>query len=850
MKNSSGKLEQKIVEKKLLDLSDTSQEKRRLGKYIPANIEVKWQEQWGKEKLYTFEPQENSDPYYNLVELPYPSGDLHLGHWFSFVCPDAHARYMRMNGYNVFFPNGFDAFGLPAENAAIKRGIHPHDWTMKNIETMKKQFATMGTMIDWSHEAITCLPEYYLWNQWIFIKMFERGLAYRGKALSNWCPSCQTVLANEGIEAGKCWRCGSVVEQKEIAQWFLRITDYADKLLWSDLDKNGLSNGVDWPQSVREGQNNWIGRSEGLEITFRIPGRKESITVYTVFPETIFGVTYMVLAPEHPIAQKLATKEQAAEVSVYIKSAKEKTELERKTLDKEKTGVFTGSFCINPVTGEEIPVWIGDYVIAAYGTGAVMGVPGSDHRDYAFAKKYNLDIKKVIGTTPGDNETITSEEGILEEGVLVNSGEFSGQKTPHPAREIMKDWMAKQGFAKRKVQYHLHDWSISRQRYWGTPVPMIHCDSSAGGCGIVPVPLDDLPVKLPYEVDYTPKGKPPLATAEKWLNVKCPKCGKDAKRDAETLDTFFDSSWYYYRYVSPDEKKAPFDKLQVKELMPLDIYFGGSEHTLGHTLYARFFTKFFKELGLVGFDEFAKKRVQHGIILGPDGNRMSKSKGNVVNPDDVVRVYGADTVRLYLCFMMPYEATAPWNPTAISGIFRFLRRVWDLYEKCQMSNDKYQISNDDLFWMHKTVKKVGEDLGDIKFNTAVASLMEWLNHLSRKETISIEEYKTMLLLLAPLAPHIAEELFQILQNSKSDSVHLQEWPMYDEKYLVEDEVTIVVQVNGKVRENLRISKSEVRSQKFVEDKAVESEKVKGYLEGKTVKNVIYIEGKLLNFVAS
>jgi leucyl-tRNA synthetase len=500
-----------------------------------------------------------------------------------------------------------------------------------------------------------------------------------------------------------------------------------------------------------------------------------------------------------------------------------------------------------------------------------MAVPAHDERDFEFAKKYNLPIKSVIASPEGTKQShkiATSPDFVgaprndgtseiyVGEGEIVNSGDWNGLRVPDEIGKVI-DWLEEKKIGKRRVTYHLHDWSISRQRYWGTPVPMIHCDSSAGGCGIVPVPLDDLPVELPYEVDYTPKGKPPLATAEKWLNVKCPKCGKAAKRDAETLDTFFDSSWYYYRYICPDEKKAPFDKLQVKELMPLDIYFGGSEHTLGHTLYARFFTKFFKELGLVEFDEFAKKRVQHGIILGPDGNRMSKSKGNVVNPDDVVRVYGADTVRLYLCFMMPYEATAPWNPTAISGIYRFLRRVWDLYEKCQMSNpdqigenDKYPMSNEDLYWLHKTIKKVGEDLGDIKFNTAVASLMEWLNYLSRKEAISLEEYETLLLLLAPLAPHIAEELFQILQNSKSDSVHLQEWPMYDEKYLVEDEVTIVVQVNGKVRENIQVKSEKLKVKSEIEKLARESEKVKGYLEGKTVKNVIYIEGKLLNFVTS
>jgi leucyl-tRNA synthetase len=752
-------------------------------RYFPSEIESKWQKIWEKNGLYKFSETSKGDKYYNLVELPYPSGDLHLGHWFAFTPPDAHARYKRMNGFNVFFPNGFDAFGLPAENAAIKRGVHPKDWTMKNIENMEKQFATMGTMIDWSSEIITCLPDYYRWNQWIFLKMFEKGVAYRGKALSNWCPTDQTVLANEHIEAGKCWRCGSEVIQKEVEQWFLRITKYADELIWPDSSAS-LGQDIDWPKQVKEGQNNWIGRSEGMLLKFG------EIEVFTTRPDTVDGATFMVVAPEHPFAQAIKTEG----VQNYIKQAQKKTEMERKE-DRSKSGVFSGKYVKNPVTGKEIPVWIADYVLAGYGTGAIMAVPFADQRDREFAEKFKLSII-----------------------------ETSFKSKPE---------------GKKMVNYHLRDWSISRQRYWGTPVPIIHCEK----CGLAPVPEKDLPVELPYNVDYTPQGKPPLATDEKWLNVKCPKCGGSAKRDAETLDTFFDSAWYYYRYVSPNFTDGPFDSKKVKKLMPVDVYFGGSEHTLGHTLYARFFTKFFKDLGLVEFSEFANKRIQHGVILGPDGNRMSKSKGNVVNPDDVVKEYGTDTVRLYLCFMMPYEATAPWSTGAISGIYRFLKRVWELNDKVQ----DLELIQSDLTQMHKTIKKVGEDLNTFQFNTAVASLMTWLNFLSAKEKISKEEYETFLKLLAPFAPFITEEIWQLI-NPSATSIHLQEWPSFQSKYLVEEKTAIIVQINGKLRDTVLVESVKVKTQNAVEQQAMDSEKVKKHLEGQTIKKVIYVEGKLLNFV--
>jgi len=881
-------------------------------KYQPAQFEKKWTEEWKNKKLNVFDPDSKKKKYYVLVEWPYTSGDLHIGHWFTFTIPDVLSRYKRMNDWNVFFPMGYDAFGLPAENAAIQHKVHPQDWTMKNIKTMTDQFQTMGTMIDWDWMTVTCLPEYYRWNQWIFLKLFEKGLVYRGKTLSNWCPSCQTVLANENVVDGKCWRCDSQVIQKEVNQWFIKITNYADRLIWDEKPK------VDWPNSVRVGQNNWIGKKEGINITYKVvdtearhrvfssasppkggsPKRLtqkqvsslpdktiDSITCFTTTPVN-FGATFIVVAPEHKFVKKILDKKieiptkNLIEVQNYVKKALNKTEEARLKEEKNKTGVFTGLYAINHVTKKEIPIWISDFILANVGTGAVQGCPGHDIRDFEFAKKFNIPIPRVVTGPNGVTGPIEKVEDVVEHGeIMVNSDFLNGIPFEEAMQKTM-DYFEKKGWGKRTASYHIRDWSISRQRYWGTPVPTIYCrncwqvQSSKfkiqnlregidyaiidGKEHIIhPVPDKDLPVELPYEVDFTPHGKPPLATNEKWLNVNCPKCGKPAKRDAETLDTFFDSSWYFLRYVNPKYNNGPFDTRRVAKLTPVDVYFGGAEHTLGHTLYARFFTKFFNDQKMLDYDEFALKRVQHGVVLGPDGNKMSKSKGNVVNPDIQVKEYGSDTVRLYLCFMMPYEGTGPWSDQTIAGVNRFLTRIWEIYQNYfvilrQAQDDKSVMvssTNHDKNLetkLKKTIKKVTEDISNIKMNTAIAAMMEFLNDWERNpQGLLIESAKNFLQILAPFAPFLTEEIWRSIFGEKT-SIHLSSWPKVEGE-IFEEKMTIPVQVNGRLRSTIWMSSEKITNKKYVEEMALKEEKVKKYLTGKDYK-IVYVPGKILNFV--
>lgn len=797
-------------------------------KYVSNEIEPRWQKKWEENGIYASHLDKNNK-FYCLAEFAYPSGDLHMGHWFTWSGADIFARMKRMQGFNVFFPNGFDAFGLPAENAAIKNKTHPLDWTMSNIEAMKRQFASMGASFSFDHQVITCLPEYYKWNQWIFLKMFEKGVAYRGKAFSNWCPSCQTVLADEQVVVGECDRCGSAIEQKQIDQWFLKITQYADRLLW---DKNSQ---LRWPQSVREGQNSWIGKKEGVIIKFQVKDSKEIIEVFTTRHDTLFGATFLVLAPEHPFAASISKK--SPEVAEYIKASQKKSQVERKE-NKEKTGVFTGAYAINPVSQDVIPIWVADYALMEYGTGALFG-DAHDERDVEFAKKYDIALKPTLitGDQKLDERIKNLEEVFTGEGILFASGKFSGLSSAEARKQIAEE-LEKSGNGQIKTVYHLRDWSVSRQRYWGTPVPIIHCNK----CGLVPVPEKDLPVELPYEVDFTPQGKPPLATVEDWVKVACPKCGQAAQRDTETLDGFFDNSWYFLRYLDPQNNKEIFDAAVAKKWLPVDIYFGGAEHTLGHTMYSRFFTKFFHDLGITPLDEYALRRVNHGIVLGPDGEKMSKSRGNVVNPDCEVKKYGVDAVRVYLAFFMPYEGTGPWVSERIEGAYRFLQRVWGLQDK--VTGNRLQ-GTENLRIMHKAIKKVTEDIENIKFNTAVAALMEWLNYLSKKEKgISKKEYETFLLLLAPFAPHMTEELW----SDETGSIHQQSWPKFDNKYLEEEEVSVVVQVNGKVRDVILIQKDMEGNREVVEKMALQTDKIKKFLGSQTVKKTVHVPGKIINFV--
>lgn len=801
-------------------------------------VESKWQKIWADTGLYKFNRDRVDKKWYVLEMFSYPSGaKLHAGHWYNYGPADSYARFKRMQGYEVFQPMGFDAFGLPAENYAIKTGIHPHDSTMKNIATMEEQLKKIGAMYDWDYEVCTCLPEYYKWTQWLFLQLYKHGLAYRKAAPVNWCPSCNTVLANEQVIQGECERCGSTVVRKNLTQWFFKITDYADELL-EGLDK------LDWPEKTKLMQKNWIGKSYGGEIEFAVKGREEKFRVFTTRADTAFGVTYVVLAPENPLVDVITTPECKAAVEEYKYNASKVTEIDRLASNREKTGVMTGAYAINPVNGREVPILVADYVLASYGTGAVMGVAAHDERDYVFAKKLGLPIERVVKSADG------SPDGLpyTDYGVMVNSGEFDGMSSEEGKIAVIKK-LEKEGKGALKTNYRLRDWLVSRQRYWGAPIPMIHCEH----CGVVPVPEEDLPVRLPYNVDFTPDGVSPLAKCEEFMNVKCPVCGRPARRDPDTLDTFVCSSWYYLRYPDNKNDKEAFDRKWIDKMLPVDKYIGGAEHACMHLLYARFFTKALRDMGYLDFDEPFLSLVHQGTILGSDGNKMSKSRGNVVSPDDSIAKYGADVFRVYLMFGFSYVEGGPWNENGLDSIGRFFDRVERAVKKC------YEVEFEDRapekeekelnYVRNATIKAVSADIETFSFNTALARIMEFVNAIyaydaavSKKSALFKDCVKDLVLLLAPFAPHFSEELWEML--GQPYSVFNQRYPVADEKALVRDEVELAVQVNSKLRARITVPAGAERGE--IESAAREA--VKAQLGGAEPKKIIIVPGRLVNLI--
>ena len=811
-------------------------------KYDPQEIETKWQQRWATDRIYRVGQNDSRPKFYALTMFPYTSGDLHIGHWYAMAPSDAYARFKRMQGYNVLHPMGFDAFGLPAENAAISRGIHPYDWTMKNIKNMRRQLRSMGATYDWSREVVTCLPSYYKWTQWFFLKFYHAGLAYRVKAPVNWCPRCQTVLANEQVVGeGVCERCSTPVTKRELEQWFFRITKYAEELL----DHSGL----DWPERIKIMQRNWVGKSEGTEISFRLEEEgmeQKEIRVFTTRPDTIFGVTFFLLAPEHPMVSRLTKREHRTEVEEYIAWCRRQTEYERLALGREKTGVFLGSYVINPITKQRVPIWIADYVLPTYGTGAVMAVPAHDQRDLEFARKFKLAVRTVIAPPGWTGEEL--EEAYAGPGAMVNSGEFNGLPSEQ-GYEAICALLEKEGWGKRTIVYHLRDWLISRQRYWGAPIPIIYCDK----CGIVPVAEEDLPVLLPPNAEFKPTGESPLKYCQSFVNTTCPKCSGPARRETDTMDTFMCSSWYFLRYTSPKTRKASFDAAKVKYWLPVDVYTGGAEHAVMHLFYARFFIKALNDMGLIDFDEPFARLFNQGTIIYR-GDKMSKSRGNVISPDEYVAKLGADAVRGYLMFIGPWELGGEWSDRGFIGISRWLNRVWSLVTTDYASRVVDPEAEKALLRLtHKTIKEVTADLEKFRFNTMLSSLMELSNYLSRvKESGTVsdslwgETIGYFLLLLAPSAPHLAEELWN--RNGHAYSIHDQSWPKYVDELAEEKEVTLVIQVNGRVRDKVLVpaSISEVEAREL----ALGRERVKAYISGRSPARVIYVPKRVVNIVVA
>lgn len=789
-----------------------------------------WQTHWEEQKTYSV--TNCGEKRYVLDMFPYPSGQgLHVGHPSGYIANDLIARYWRMQGYDVLHPMGWDAFGLPAENYAIKTGVHPSITTAKNIETYTRQLKSIGFSFDWTREISTTDPEYYKWTQWIFLKLFERGLAYESELPINWCPSCKTGLANEEVlKDGTCERCGTSVEQKPLRQWVLKITEYADRLL-EDLE------GLDWPASIIEMQKNWIGKSLGAIFHMQWTGGAEEISVFTTRLDTAFGVTFVAIAPEHPLVATFTTAEQKSAVEAYVGAAAKKSSLERTELAKEKSGVPTGSFVINPFTGDAVPVFVCDYVLGFYGTGAVMGVPAHDERDFGFAEKMGIDIRYVIASTAG--ETHTEKGAFTDYGVLVNSGEFTGM-TSEEALSAMASWLEEQGLGEKTVNYKLRDWVFSRQRYWGEPIPLIHCPS----CGVVPVPEKELPLKLPDVDQYEPSGtgESPLAGIDAWVNVPCPTCGEPAKRETNTMPQWAGSCWYYLRFIDPHNSEAIADPGLLAKWLPVDMYVGGAEHAVLHLLYARFWHKVLYDEGVVPTKEpFARLRNQT-MISGEDGQKMSKSRGNVVNPDSILEAYGADTFRTYEMFMGPMGSTIPWSTASIEGVHRFLGRVWRLSEITQEG----KASSEELSMLHKTIQKVTEDMENLSFNTSVAQMMICVNTFYELGQIASSTLRTFLALLAPFAPHMTEELWQM--HGGSGSIHCSPWPQFDAELAKDSQVTIAVQVNGKVRGTISVRPDE--SQENVLSAAKAEPLVAKYLAEGTLRKEIYIPGKIVNFVVN
>lgn len=824
-------------------MSDTTDQRTA---YDPATIEPKWRDAWKEAAVYKVEDESDKPNWMSLTMYPYPSGVLHVGHWYAFSAPDAFARSKRMRGFNVMYPMGFDAFGLPAENAAIKHNIHPAEWTYSNIDQMTHEFDLMGAMIDWDRKVVTCDPEYYHWNQWLFLKMFEKGLAYRSGGAVWWCPKDQTVLANEQvIEGNICERCGSEVYKRDLDQWYYRITEYAQQLL------DGLDD-VDWPDRVKSMQRNWIGRSEGARLKFELEIGK-SLEVFTTRPDTVFGATFMVLAPEHPYVDELTTPEQRDAVDAYVKEARTKTEIERQSTDeaKQKTGVFTGGYAINPVNDERIPVWISDYVLMSYGTGAIMAVPSGDRRDFDFARAFDLRIVPTVQPENGEPlDGATMADPYVGDGIVVNSGQFNGMKQSE-ALPKMIEWLDEQGRGSAEINWRLRDWLISRQRYWGTPIPIVYCDD----CGTVPVPEDQLPVKLPLDAQFKPTGQSPLITHEEFVNTTCPSCGKPARRETDTMDTFMDSSWYWFRYASPNYADGPFDREKAAEWNPVDLYTGGIEHAILHLLYARFITRVLRDLGETEVSEPFTRLRNQGMILSEDGRKMSKSRGAQIGPTDLVAAHGADALRLHLMFLGPWEQGGPWNDRGITGMERFIKRAFQVVSELGTTppGERAPKADEDALvsLMHRTIKRVTDYLDAFSFNTMIAAKIEFVNELMKlKETPIVtspvwrEAVETLVLLMAPSTPYVAEEMWEMLGNEFS--VHQQSWPEYDEILAVEAMIEIPVQINGKVRDRIMVPSAATADEQAAAARA--SEKIAGHIGSKQVVKEISVPGRMVNLV--